>query len=92
MSFLGFNFPSFLVCELEQDSNQGTFSIIIFPIPDSYWSILISKFVFSKKATKFDKIFNVDLTLKISSIFVAFLENFYSALLLGHFATLMYSL
>ena len=42
------------------------------------------KFMFSKKATKFDEIFTVDLTLcivsvkstvKISSIFVAFLEN-----------------
>ena len=40
------------------------------------------KFVFSKKATKIDEIFTVDLTLcsvksmvKISSIFVAFLEN-----------------
>ena len=42
------------------------------------------KFMFSKKATKIDEIFTVDLTLtihnvkstvKISSIFVAFLEN-----------------
>ena len=40
------------------------------------------KFVFSKKATKIDEIFTVNLTLhnvkstmKISSIFVAFLEN-----------------
>ena len=36
------------------------------------------KFVFSKKATKIDKIFTINLTLttvKISSIFVAFLEN-----------------
>ena len=33
------------------------------------------KFVFSKKAIKFDEIFTVDLTVKISSIFVAFLEN-----------------
>ena len=39
------------------------------------------KFVFSKKATKFDEIFTVDLTLtiymmvKILSNFVAFLEN-----------------
>ena len=37
------------------------------------------KFVFSKKATKIDEIFTVDLTLTIdgedSSIFVAFLEN-----------------
>ena len=40
------------------------------------------KFMFSQKTTKFDKIFTVELTLcskfqmvKISSIFVAFLEN-----------------
>ena len=38
------------------------------------------KFVFPKKATKIDEIFTVDMTLttstvKISSIFVAFLEN-----------------
>ena len=41
------------------------------------------KFIFSKKATKIDKIFTVDrrllhslkLTVKISSIFVTFLEN-----------------
>ena len=42
------------------------------------------KFMFSKKATKIDEIFTVDLTLyvvnvkstvKISSVFVAFLEN-----------------
>ena len=39
------------------------------------------KFKFSKKATKIDEIFTVDLlhsvksTVKISSIFVAFLEN-----------------
>ena len=41
------------------------------------------KFIFSKKATKIDKIFTVDLTfttsdkstVKISSIFVVFLEN-----------------
>ena len=35
------------------------------------------KFMFSKKAIKFDQIFNVDSvksTVKISSIFVAFLE------------------
>ena len=31
--------------------------------------------MFSKKATEIDEIFTVDLTLKISSIFVAFLEN-----------------
>ena len=41
----------------------------------------ILKFMFSKKATKIDEIFTVDLTLcvklvlKISSIFVVFLEN-----------------
>ena len=45
----------------------------------------LSKFMFSKKATEIDEIFTVDLiicskisvklTLKISSIFVAFLEN-----------------
>ena len=41
------------------------------------------KFMFSKKATKIEEIFTIDLTLcskyqidvKISSIFVAFLEN-----------------
>ena|ERR1712051_819615 len=43
--------------------------------------LLDLKFMFSKKAPKFDKIFSVDLTfttycqVKISSIFVAFLEN-----------------
>ena len=31
--------------------------------------------MFSKKATKIDKIFTIDLTVKISSIFVAYLEN-----------------
>ena len=41
---------------------------------------VLLKFMFSKKATNIDKIFTVDLTLcsktvKISSIFVAFLEN-----------------
>ena len=48
---------------------------------------LLLKFIFSKKATKIDEIFSVDLMLpmsnvvnvksmvKISSIFVAFLEN-----------------
>ena len=43
----------------------------------------IIKFIFSKKATEIDEIFTVDLrllhsvksTVKISSIFVAFLEN-----------------
>ena len=33
------------------------------------------KFMFSKKATKIDAIFTVKLTVKILSIFVAFLEN-----------------
>ena len=41
--------------------------------------IIVLKFVFSKKATKIDEIFTVDLTVKlmvkISSFFVAFLEN-----------------
>ena len=37
-----------------------------------FWASSL-KFVFSKKATKNDEIFTVDLTL--SSIFVAFLEN-----------------
>ena len=37
--------------------------------------LYLVKFVFSKKATKIDEIFTVDLTVKISSIFVAFLEN-----------------
>ena len=36
---------------------------------------VFSKFMFSKKATKIDKIFTIDLTVKISSIFVASLEN-----------------
>ena len=38
---------------------------------------IIIKFIFSKKATKIDKIFTVDLTLysKSLSIFVAVLEN-----------------
>ena len=31
--------------------------------------------MFSKKATKFDEIFTVNLTVKILSIFMAFLEN-----------------
>ena len=33
------------------------------------------KFMFSKKATKIEKVFTVDLTVKIWSIFVAFLEK-----------------
>ena len=33
------------------------------------------KFMFSKKATKFDEIFSVKLMVKILSIFVAFIEN-----------------
>ena len=39
--------------------------------------VFFLKFMFSKKATKIDEIFTVDLTstLKISSIFVAVLEN-----------------
>ena len=44
--------------------------------------VVFLKFVFSKKATKIDEIFTVDLTqhnvkltVKISSIFVAFLDN-----------------
>ena len=46
---------------------------------DFYYTFL--KFLFSRKATKFDKIFtwcyvvSVKLMVKISSIFVAFLEN-----------------
>ena len=42
---------------------------------------MLLKFVFSKKATKFEKLYIVDLlhtvksTVKISSIFVAFIEN-----------------
>ena len=31
--------------------------------------------MFSKKATKIDEIFTIDLTVKILSIFVAFFEN-----------------
>ena len=37
----------------------------------------ILKFVFSKKATKIDKIFTVNSTVKIFSILKAFLENIY---------------
>ena len=44
-----------------------TFKIII---SDTY-----VKFTFSEKATKIDKIFTVKSMVKISSIFVAFLEN-----------------
>ena len=47
------------------------------------WNRVSLKFMFFKKATKFDEIFTIDLryvvsvksTVKISSIFVAFLEN-----------------
>ena len=60
----------------------------IFLRGSAYWRVSVPpprplKFVFSKKATKFDKILTVNLTLtctvkstvKILSIFVAFLEN-----------------
>ena len=36
---------------------------------------MLLKFTFAEKAIKIDKIFTVDLTVKISSIFVAFSEN-----------------
>ena len=59
---------------------------IIALIVKNHWDFrcwVLVKFVFSKKATKIDEIFIVDLTLtnkgkwtvKILSIFVAFLEN-----------------
>ena len=44
-------------------------------ISDGWFQTYPLKFMFSKKATKFDKIFTVKLTVKVLSIFVAFLEN-----------------
>ena len=62
--FLGWDFWRFL----RQDGSSTETSLIL-------------KFVFSKKATKIDEIFTINFvvfvksTVKISSIFVAFLEN-----------------
>ena len=73
------------ILKLSQDA-QFTQSVqpACLPIGDSDYNNVKVKFVFSKKATKIDKIFTVDLTLyyiniksmvKSWSFFVAFLEN-----------------
>ena len=77
-----------LICSgICENLEFGIREIIMRTLKNSFWIpqfFLVIKFVFSKKATKIDKIFTVDLTfylvsvkstVKIFSIFVAFLEN-----------------